>query len=389
MDMAMEMILRSFSVDPKEVSKVELVGKNQYKVLMKDGKTVKLGGKDQKSTKTDEPVIQEQELSKETTEKAPEAESWIKATIGDLDTIGKEIDSIESGDLAQLSDELRQRRKPDAEKLGKLHRRLEEFEKIPNIEESEWGPEYKRTIQMIETLTKKNPYAAEISKANEKAINEQKRNDRLVINKAKEKAKELDLRKDTIPLHIACQGENGFVAFRINCNGTFAIVRLKVQNKKGRIVDTNDSISFLKKCGITHEGKPRWVSLQPPNFKVPDNEKNYFPITIEDGLADLYRWEERIRARNSKTNTTAINILNGDKGCIVIHKPNWTDYHSKNTGHLTIEIEGLGNGKIKVNTFESKAHDLRDLVGITQDISTLNPGIKAILVDESKYEKNN
>ena len=51
MDMAMEMILRSFSVDPKEVSKVELVGKNQYKVLMKDGKTVKLGGKDQEAQK--------------------------------------------------------------------------------------------------------------------------------------------------------------------------------------------------------------------------------------------------------------------------------------------------------------------------------------------------
>ncbi len=47
MDMAMEMILRSFSVDPKEVSKVELVGKNQYKVLMKDGKTVKLGGREE------------------------------------------------------------------------------------------------------------------------------------------------------------------------------------------------------------------------------------------------------------------------------------------------------------------------------------------------------
>tara|TARA_B100000315_G_scaffold260717_1_gene324388 strand:+ start:3587 stop:4750 length:1164 start_codon:yes stop_codon:yes gene_type:complete len=387
----MEIILRSFGIDPKDVSEVEEVGKNQYKVLMKDGKTVKLGGKHQKSTNTDEPVIQKQELSKETTEteEAPEAKNWIKTTINELDTIGEEIDSIESGDLAQLSDKLRQRRKVDAEKLGKLHRRLDEFRKIPNIEESEWGPEYKRTLQMIETLTKKNPYAAEISKANEEAINKQKREDRLVINKAKEKAKELNLRKDTIPLHNACQGKNGFVALRVNCNGIIAIVRLKVQGKKGRIVDTEDSIDCLKQCGTTHEGNPRWVSLQPPNFKVPDSEKNYFPITIENGLADLYRWEEHIRARNSKTNTTAINILNGDKGCIVIHKKNWTDYHSKNTGHLTIEIEGLGNGKIKVNSFESKAHDLRDLVGITQDISTLNPGIKNILVSESNYKKNN
>ena len=47
MDMAMEMILRSFGIDPKNVSKVEQVGKDLYEVLMKDGKTVKLGGREE------------------------------------------------------------------------------------------------------------------------------------------------------------------------------------------------------------------------------------------------------------------------------------------------------------------------------------------------------
>ena len=204
-----------------------------------------------------------------------------------LEKVHKEAAELGPEGMLNLQKTLKARANEDAEIIGKLRASRAIIERMPKWQDSDYKEQHDLVVQKITSILKKNPYAEPLA---QKAARKHAFGKRVVYREEVE-----EIKAEIIPLTEACQGKEGAIAVPVQLpkkeGGTLiGWVRLEVRNSRARIEKTTSTVKFLEKYGTSEEGLPIWVPLLPPDFHTP-KEEPFFPRSIREGLAELYRNE--------------------------------------------------------------------------------------------------